>query len=253
MKLKLIDFGIKILLCLLACFCLLTCGIEEFYYLPQLEQNLVTAEFNTRATVVLQRIPSEHYYASGYIIIYKIYLSGENISTVTEDSMRIVNTSLANDYSAFSTLRDPSNTSSIPTSNTFSARGYYSVDYFIDKNVEGTLEFWFPATGQLFNPYVVLNGGNQEDLKRYKNSDGRYEFVPSEQLNHEIYFSNTAGLNEPVDPTSRKNVDVASSSQTGQAYVAMYIVALGQNPTSFANIYGKPTFINVFKLPNLFN
>jgi len=47
------------------------------------------------------------------------------------------------------------------------------------------------------------------------------------------------------------NMDVASG-QVGHAYVAMYIVAVGQNPQNFSRIFGKPTFINIFILPNTF-
>jgi len=238
-----VNFGIKVLLILLVSFCFITCGIEEYYFLPQVEQNQVNTDINTYAIVNIPRIPSEHYYATGYRIYYRIYLSGENNGTRDNPSF---SSTYNSDYNYFyNTFNNPSNTtSSIPTITTFSGRGYYELDYYINTN-GGILEFWFPATGLVYNPYVTLNSNNiTNELKRYS------EFVPSDQ-HHERFFRNTDGLKEAPDSTSRKNLDVTSSGQTEHAYAAMYIVAVGQNPQSFTIIYGKPTFISVFKLPNI--
>jgi len=234
-----VNFGIKILLILLVSFCFTACGIEEYYFLPQVEQNLIRGQLNTRAIANIPSIPSEHYYATGYRVFYRIYLSGVDGGSLDTPNF---SSSFISDYRAFESLRDPTNTSSIPTISTFSNQRYYELDYPISVN-GGTLEFVFPNI--INNPYVTLNNGAPVDLKR--NS----EFVPSVDHNHELFFRNTTGLNEAADSASKKNMDVASSSQTGHAYVAMYIVAVGQNPQSLTIIYGKPTFISVFKLPNI--
>jgi len=238
MRKQAVNFGIKVLLILLVSFCFFTCGIEEYYFLPQVEQNYITSQLNTRAIANIPSIPSEHYYATGYKIFYRIYLSGVDGGSLDNPNF---SSSFTSDYRAFESLRDPTNTSSIPTISTFSNQRYYELDYQISVN-GGILEFVFPNI--INNPYVTLNNGAHVDLKR--NS----EFVPSDQ-HHEPYFRNTSGLNEASDSTSRKNMDVASG-QEGHAYVAMYIVAVGQNPQNFSNIFSKPTFISVFKLPNTY-
>jgi len=241
MKRQAADFGIKIFSIFLISFCLFTCGIDEYFFLPQVEQNLIETEFNTWATVNLPQIPKDvHAYATGYRIFYRIYLSGVDGGSMDNPNF---SSSFTSDYRAFESLRDPTNTTSIPTINTFSSQRYYELDYQISTN-GGTLVFLFPATGLVFNPHVTLNNGAPVDLRRNN------EFVPSDQ-HHEPFFRNTSGLNEASDSTSRKNMDVASGQTTGHAYAAMYIVAVGQNPLNFSNIFSKPTFISVFKLPNI--
>jgi len=241
-----VIYGIKIFLYFLIAFCFLTCGIEEFYFLPQVPGNSINAQFASSAVLNLDSIPSEHYYAAGYRIYYRIYLSSVFASSVetNQDSLRNINSSLASDYSSFSALADPSNTSSIPTISTFSGRRYYELDYQIGRN-GGNFQIIFPNTAD--NPTITPANGIHENLLRYT------EVIPNDNndINHELFFRNTSGLNMPQNATSGLNMDVASG-QEGHAYVAMYIVVVGQNPQNFTNIFGKPTFINIFKLPNTF-
>ncbi|WP_461248905.1 hypothetical protein, partial [Treponema sp. R6D11] len=65
------------------------------------------------------------------------------------------------------------------------------------------------------------------------------------------YFRNTSELSDPKNAVALKNADVVGRTGLSQsfAYVSMYIVAEGINPTAFTPIYSKPTHICVFKLP----
>jgi len=244
MKRQAADFGIKLLLIFIVSFCLFTCGIEEYYFLPQVPDNNIHAQFASSAVLNLDPIPSEHYYATGYRIYYRIYLSSVFASSVdtTQESLRNINSSLASDYTSFYALTDPSNTSSIPTITTFDGRRYYELNYQIDRN-GGSFQIIFPNTTD--NPTITPANGNHENLLRYPT------VIPKNDVNHELYFRNTNGLNMTQNANSGLNMDVASG-QVGHAYVAMYIVAVGQNPQNFSRIFGKPTFINIFILPNTF-
>jgi hypothetical protein len=220
--------------------CFTTCGLEEYYDLPQVSGDNVETEFNTRAVINLPPIPSEYlHYAKGYIIFYRIYLSDDNGGS--SDNPGFSSTYIA-DYRYFEPLTDPTVTSSIPTINTFSGRRYYQLDYFINTN-GGVVNIIFPRIPD--NPTISIDNGTPVNLLRH------IDVVPSIDRNHERFFRNTTGLNESLDSATGKNFDVASG-QSGNAYVSMYIVAVGSNQTSFQPIFSKPTFISVFKLPNTF-
>jgi hypothetical protein len=131
-------------------------------------------------------------------------------------------------------------TNSIINSRTFHNRRFFELDLAIGTS-GGTIVFDFPsAPGS--TPSVSINGGPAVNLKRSGNLNL--------QDTHDFYFRNTERLND-VNLTSN-NADVASGQyNAGNAYVIMYIVAVGNNPEDFNLIVSsKPTFINLFKLPN---
>jgi len=229
-----------LLLSLVSVFCLTTCGIEEYYYLPQ--EVRITTEFNTDAVVFLPPISADtFYYASGYAIFYRIYLSGEAGGSST--SMSLINSSLVSDYNAFYPLTDPSNVTSIPSLNTFSDRRYFDLEFPISR-LGGVLVIRFPTEAYGY-PTISLDGSIPHRIARSRT------LIAPEPKN-DLFFRNTAELNNNANATSAINSDVAPGANIGHAYVSMYIVAVGQNPTNFSRMYGKPTFISVFKLPNAY-
>ena len=63
---------------LLAAF-ILSCGIEENYFLPQVPEAYISRELNSDAMLIIPSI-DQYYYALNYTIFYKIYISGHSTS-----------------------------------------------------------------------------------------------------------------------------------------------------------------------------
>jgi len=207
----------------------ISCGIEDNYFLPQVPGSIVI-DFNTGAIVDIPPIhPDYHHYATGYSIFYKIYLSSESGGTISNINM--ISSTLVNDYNAFYPLTDPTNISSNITINSFSNRRYYELNNTIPRS-GGILNISFPAEGLVFNPNMSLNNGTPSELLR---SNLVMQMLPSDE-EHEPYFRNTSDLNDSANAVATVNADVASG-QTGHAYAAMYIVAIGQNPQNFSRIF----------------
>jgi len=249
---------IKVLLCLLFVFCLLTCGIEEFYYLPQVSGGNINTTLSSRADFTLPTIPSEHYYAIGYRIYYKIYLSGVDGGGRESPGF---NSTFVTDYNYFeNTYNNPSNTtSSVPTISTFSGRRFYELEHLstasgdiinIDR-IGGTVSILFPLAAREI-PTITINNTETQIIR----SSSVTSMLPLSPINspnpeHEVFFRNTSGLNNNSNATTSINADTASG-QEGYAYAAMYIVTVGKNPQNFSFIFSKPTFISVFRLPDMF-
>ena len=229
---------------------LISCGIEEYYYLPQVSENNIIRSFNTHAEINFPPIPSEYYYAANYKIFYKIYISDFNTEAdITPDLMPGINPTLASDYRMFEPITDPTNTTSITSINTFRNNKYYELQLEgedinnILSKAGGSLSISFsPVTG--FIPTVSF-GGQTYNLLRSSS-------LISPEPRNNLYFQNTQELrNYSFAADINKNADVAGRAGTSQlAYVSMYIVASGTNPVNFTGIYSKPTHISVFKLPD---
>jgi hypothetical protein len=228
----------RFVLCIIALisFGNLSCGIEEHYYLPQVPEP--QRSFNTGASLF---IPPDFldgfYYATGYRIFYKIYRSVSYFGDYQNISI-FQNSAIINDYNFFLPFTDP-DTNSIINSRTFSNRGFFEVDQIIGVNA-GTLTFVFPVwPGDI--PTISINGASF-NLRRSSNLTN----IEGDDL----YFRNTDSLRNPL---ATNNTDVASGQNEAEfAYVAMYIVAIGTNPQDFNLIVStKPTFLNIFKLPDM--
>jgi hypothetical protein len=231
-------------LCLLT---LLTCGIDEYYYLPQVPESGIEKTFNTEASI---NIPSNllnevDHYATGYVIFYKIYISNASFGTIPEILNN--NSRILSDYNAFLPYIDPSNATSIPSLATFSNRGYYELELdganirnTVLSKSGGTFSIQFtPRAGEI--PFIE-HGGNKYSLYR---SNGGGLFAPKPDR----YFRSSTELNDNANAIATINADVSGQSGTnGFAYTSMYIVTVGQNPSNFSRLYGKPTHINIFIL-----
>jgi len=236
---------------MLCIFALLSCGIEEYYYLPQVPESRVVRSLNNGATIDTSNVidPTEHYYATGYIIYYKIYISDFDSDNI--DSIISNNSGISSDFSSLSSFTNPANSSSIPSITTFSGRGFYELE-LEGKNIRdialaksgGFFRLFFPTSIDI-RPYLdqdTEENGNEYSLYR---SNGRGTFNPVPDR----YFFSSTQLNDYANATSTINADVLGQSGISEiAYALMYIVAVGQDPNTFSRIYGKPTFISVFKL-----
>jgi len=244
---------LKIPIILAICFFLFTCGIDEYYYLPQVPEEGITREVNTKADI---NIPSnllnddDHYYATGYVIFYKIYTSDfddNNISILIKNIPRI-----ESDYNWLSTYTDRTNATSIPSLTTFSGRGFYELEFngnigTLLSTKSGSFSINFqPITG--VEPFIEYNGKNFILLR--SNGEGKFNPIPIDRY----FFSSDDLKNYENSNQKRPDINADVSGQDGiptNAFVAMYIAAVGKHPRNFTKLYGKPTHISIFKLPEV--
>ena len=212
-----------------------SCGIEEYFYLPQVP--VPERTFNTGATVYLPDKPG--YSSLGYYyykIYYRIYLS-DNQNLLHNDSLGLFPASYSYDYNLIALYTNPSNMYTNSSINQFFIDLHYHELKFENQSNQtmmppnSTLTIMFP-TGSGF-PVASVYSGLQDILLQRSISN------PSSNL----HFVNSFELSEyPIDS------DVAAGDGS-HAYVSMYIVAVGFDTVSFTEVYSKPTFINLFKLP----
>jgi len=232
---------------------LLSCGLEQYYYLPQLSQDNIQLTSNNSAAVIIPSI-EQYYYATNYSIYYRIYIGNElnpNFNDKSSNYLTSINPSLNTDYNAIFPSTDPTNTTANTAINTlFKSRNYFELELNGVENGEilskrgGTLRLEFPAVLTAENPasYAVLNNGKPVAMRR---SSQLFYPVPDYTFNNSNDLSNQAYAN------ANANADVASINANPQyfAYVSMYIAAVGTN-AEFSPIYSKPTHIGIFKLPD---
>jgi len=224
----------------------ISCGIEEYYYLPQPSDGDINRTGNYEAVINIQPISDDLYYAACYSIFYRIYPSEHyTLAYITQNYMSTISSSLASDYSYLSSVTDPTNTTSIPSSSTFENRNYFEIE-FEDADVRnklstagGTLRISFPAAiGGI--PFVNING---EQFNLIRSSKRLITPKP------DLYFRNSSELRDRANVNENENADVAVHSGSPQyTYVSMYIAVIGTNPTNFNQIISKPTHISVFRL-----
>jgi hypothetical protein len=235
-----------------------SCGIDKYSYLVPVDPGIPLI-FNTQAFI---RLPGgQDYTFQYYIIYYRIYISGSLIEgTVSIDQLAQVNSSLSADYNAFLPyITNTTDDTVVPgnVGNMFSNRKYYSLA------LEPTTDP--PSSNPLLNdggfitldfarnnpPRPVLFAGDirinpsltpVDTLLRYSES-GIMSPYPDR------YFTNSTDLNDGIDASTFTNLDVATNSVSGYAYVSMYIVAYGLDD-NYSPIYSTPTFIGVFRLPD---
>ena len=219
---------------LLLSFFLLTCGIEEFFYLPQVPESSIKVSMNANATISIPSIDSvEYYYFTNYAIYYKLYTGADYYSDLS------FNTDLRNDYNAFFPYTNPANTTSGGSiDNLFKTRNYYELKFEGESNnsmmpsTGGTLEITFP-TSNIEYPYASLRNTSKSNVRLCRSIN---EPVPDQFL-----------LNSPELREDTRNTDV---SKRGGDYVciSMYIVVVGYDNKLFKPIFSKPTFIENFIL-----
>jgi hypothetical protein len=255
----------KILLPVIFTLALSTCGIEEFYYLPQLEDmggGIVRTEFDSLAELIIPPISSEFSYAQGYVIFYRIYLTNNNTDLFPSNQLiassadrRNINTSLDNNYNSLSTYTNPASTSQI-NEFTFSNLKYYQLYYEENTNVyrniltkltpsgNGIVTIHFNNTGTGVQPTFTINNSETYSLVR---SDGTGPDVINFDPNRSLFWTTELAN---INTTTNTNVDVqpSSLSEAQRAYISMYIVVIGA--ANMKSIFGKPTHIGIFRLPN---
>ena len=265
------------MLCIISLWCLLSCGLEDFYYIDYIDDAYISNP--NYESAVIQRLPSssnEGYdkYFSNFIIFYRIYLSNTNLSAASPNisDFSSINSTMSTNYSNFFSSTDKTSTSfsSENLENLFYSRDFYklaladtntglpiNIDNVLSNSSLGSpLEFIFSGTtGDIpmlrvaNNYYFLLRAASKPDLN--------FTTMPKEHR----YFFNEDALRDikylNKETPSEYNADVArlqgqANDVTQYAYVIMYIAAQGiTGDIPPKPIYSQPSFIGVFWLPKL--
>ena len=230
----------------------LSCGIQENYYLPQVPDSYIN---RTDIHAAVLNIPSinSYYFSRGYRIFYRIYISNftTTASIISNNDRGNISPTLASDYNILEPVADPVNTTTITNANTFIGRGYFELQLEGTNDISevltsagGTVNIDFLYIPGI-HPVLTINGKSYNLLRSTGEGTRTFSPVPEDR-----YFFSTPELNAYENAVSDKNGDVAGrAGESVNAYVSMYIVAVGQDPVGFGRVYSKPTLINIFRLP----
>jgi len=254
--------------CFLSLFCLLSCGLEAFYYIDYIQNS--TMQDTTLATIRLPSSSDEGYSTDAakrifdhFIIFYRIYISDIPetaiiASTSTNDVFnKQLNTALNSDYAFLYPSTDKTSTTVITANleNTFSGRKYFKLELegaditrVLGSGSLGTTITIFFQNNTRTQPILNMNGVLYT-LLRDKDSIGNNASTVMRSRN----FLNHPDLYNPNNAVPEVNADVARDSKTNTdfryTYVSMYIAAIGRTlELPPRNIYSQPTFIGVFRL-----
>jgi hypothetical protein len=243
-------------ICFLSVFCLLSCGLETFYYIDYIPQGWVADHLY--AEIELPSSSTEGYnYFTNFVIYYRLYISNSFTPGIkeTDTQIREISNYLINDYTNLLPYTDITSTT-VNTSNlenTFAGRSYFRLELEgVDiKNVlsggslGGILEVNFygvPGT----QPELILNGVPYT-LLRATTGQGIGVFTPRPDRR----FFNTPDLRDNAYATSLINADTVSGGGTAPTHIwiSMYIAAEGRSlETPSRTIYSQPTHIGIFML-----
>jgi hypothetical protein len=167
--------------------------------------------------------------------------------------MERINPALATDYFYLEPYTNTNNSVNTSTATLLRNRSYQVLSYVrenselsdVVKNGPSNLELHFPVqTGSI--PYLVY-GGTTYSLYR---SNGNGTFSPRPDR----YFRNSSEISSAGNVSSTINADVVNKSGASgprYTYAALYIAATGLSEPSYTPFYSIPTFIGVFRLPEL--
>jgi hypothetical protein len=240
----------KALIIPLAALLLVSCGIEDYYYLYPVSAANITMRSNISATIRLPGYGMEYYYFTHFTIYYRIYISGRSSAAEIQPSeMQSINTALYSDYNGIEPYTHEDLITTINIDNLFVNRHYYTlqlsgadIDSVLDIDSGGTITVDFSSS--LTMPELRI-GSSRYPLYR-SNGGGIFSPLPQDR-----FFQNTDDLNKSENVSGTVNADVADRSGISgprYTYASMYIVATGRN-NNFSPIYSIPTFIGIFQLP----
>ena len=244
------------LIIILSLGCLLSCGLEEFYFLDAIPDGYVTYIDTTGTNI---RLSSGSSSFENFVIFYRIYISETNISgqILTAEQRTSINPALNSDFNAIFPWTDKTSTTvnTANLENSFLARRYYqltlqgsSINGVLDTSSLGRrLEIRF-TTQAGESPFLLFDDITPHYLLQRANSAPGMNFRP---LPEDRLFFSHADLRNSNNATAEINADVASHSSVNPlyAYVSMYIAATGRTlDLPPRTIFSQPTFIGIFRL-----
>ena len=263
----------NILLCIIPLFFLLSCGLEEFYYIDYIDD--ANIDIITYESTIIRRLPSNtspgyDTYFDHFNIFYRLYLSNTPYSSVFPDTSHfsVINSTLNSNFSSIYSTTDKTSTSfnSENLENFFYTRDFFKLalydvaagkildaDSVLSKSIlGGSLEIIFSGnTGDIpmlrisNKEYYLLRADKRSDLT-FKTRPKEHRFFLSEEEIRDIAYLNKDDLNN-------YNADVAklsSADETYYCYAMMYICAQGiTGDMPPRPIFSQPSFLGVFRLP----
>ena len=245
-----------------------SCGLDDYTYLPSVTDSggyIVATVLNNTVTMRLPNPPAD----AGFSIAYRMYVSGEDITGQIQSSyseLSRINPTLASDYTTLWSYADPSNssTNTAGVGGAFDSRGYFALGLedgggevdIGDVLRSGEVFIEFPAVIQAVPTLTMTPGGGTASQYRLLRSQGPDSVNSKENTplpTGSRYFLNYTELNskQQDNPAIPDNLDVAGSSTSAprRTYISLYIFAVGRDPGTLNNVYSKPTFIGILKLP----
>jgi len=232
-----------------------SCGIEDIPFIDPIPDGYINPAMNNRAVV---RIPNDSPGTTftNFAVFYRIYVSDTlQASTTTTSVYSAINPTLASDYNFFyNNYINSTSQVNVDMDRVFQNRGYKYltledpntniIRVLSESSLGRSLVFDFSSSRR---PRMTV-GNDTYVLWR---SDGGGLFSPRPDR----YFVNSNELSSPENINNQINADVVnkanlSDSDGRYTYAAMFIVAVGINPTSYSNIYSTPSLIHVFLLPD---
>ncbi|TCW61353.1 hypothetical protein C5O22_06565 [Treponema sp. J25] len=198
-------------LCIILGVVFFSCGIEEYIYLFPVSN--VSVNGVSSITITTPDQSSVASYFDRYLIFYRIYLSDNNLSSVSSSDLSSINTAMASHYSYFSTYTSTANYSvvSYNMSDIFNQKGFYELSV-TDSSVNLTSDSSVTFT-------LTLNSGLRYKSRSFSKSD--------------------------INKNGNDDEDVEGTGQ--YAYVMFYIIAFGTD-TGGSAIYSNPTWLGVLKI-----
>ena len=265
------------------------CGLlvgEPFIY-PVHEAN-ITRYLNDRATVGLRTnefIRADDF--SNFVIFYRIYISDLYIPSTTTDTFSTINPVLLQNFNTVSRYIDSDTLFGVNMHNVFSNIHFRYLSLgrlriVDDEEVvdEVDINQLNSAIGNVINfdfsqsrgiPAIIIGDPDQEAftddgagnliipnpnyfvlLRANSHTAPVGPFTP--QPEHRL-FINSEELRDPEFINLNFNADVTDRAgiideERRYTYAALFIVAVGMDINTFANVYSTPSLIHVFRLPN---
>jgi hypothetical protein len=227
-----------------------TCGIDDYILLAQIPRDTIVVPFNNQARIT--QFPSQPGdYFMYYEVYYRIYISGHlEPGTVGEGVLRTISPSLSSHYTTMQPYTNVDTATATNVGTIFSNLGYFPLEFNNTNyrigggNHTVTFEFALTSTPE---PSIIDSNGGGVTYALFRSSK-----VSTPAPNNSRYFLNNSDLNSSANAVATINADVQdnSSATAGRyTYISLYIVAVG-NDANYSRIFGKPTFIGVFLLPD---
>ena len=252
----------KIFLLPLAALLLGACGLlEGMPFIDPVQQSDIEPSMDDRATVDLRDYSPHPTAFSHFVIYYRIYISDYVEMAPGPINFGRINPTLLSNYNTVLPHIDSDTLFGVNMHNLFSGMNfrYLSLEgnvidqvlgsaFFNRPREERILEFDF-GTAQIpvmrigSDEFILLRAAGHQGISFSPRPEHR-RFLNTEELRNSEY----------IDPNF--NADVASAGTATDpmlrdfTYVAMFIVAVGIDSSTFSTIYSTPSLIHVFRLPD---
>jgi len=197
-----------------------------------------------------------------FVIFYRIYVSAADIPATTTGTFPTISPALAADFNAISPFIDSDTMFGVNMHSVFSGRNFRYLALAGGQDISTVLtgamtmgsivEFDFSHSQSV---PVMRVGAAGPPLYLWR-ATGHHSPGLSFSPQPDRYFRNSDALRDRHNINLQFNADVADTPaavlETARryTYAALFIVAVGMNPNTFANVYSTPSLIHVFQLPS---